>query len=1142
MDAGGSSTHLTFLFTDIEASSRAWEAQPAVMSLALARHDELLQTAVKSAGGSVFKHTGDGVCAAFPTAPAAVAAALAAQQALQVEDWPEPGPLRVRMALHSGAVEQRDADFFGPPLNRTARLLSTAHGGQVVLSLVTAELVRETLPDGADLLELGEHRLADLSRPERVFQLTHPALPVTFPALRSLSTRRHNLPVATSSFIGREQELAAVTDLVRSSRLVTLVGIGGVGKTRLALQVAAGLTESYPDGVFFVDFAPLADPAMVAAQVGRTIGMVEAKARREAEEMVDGLCDHLGGRAMLLLLDNCEHIVDAVARLAGSVLARCPDVAVLATSREPLGIGGEILWRVPSLTMPPEDGAITEASAGDAVTLFCERARAVDAGFTLDAGNVAAVARICRRVDGIPLAMELAAARIGVLSVEQVADRLDDCFRLLSVGPRTAAARQQTFRATMDWSYDLLPPAEQVLLQRLSVFAGSFDLEAVEGVTADERIVPAGEVLDLLSRLVDKSLVSVQGPGPSGRQPHYRLLETVRQYAAEKLAGSGAEEDLRRRHHDYYVGIAHNYIDARDPFSDAFWLVRFGLSYDNLRVALDWSLSNGDADGSVALALMLSVYWVLGGYFAEGRVRLEQALARIGARHSRARIRALNMLGFLVVQQGEIDRSVELHTEALTLAREAGAIHEAGVGAFYLGARVLHRGELERAEELLREAIDCFQSTAAGWLPSDTPTAAAETAYAGSFDNLVGVVALNDGVAWCEMMLGWVAIAAGDRSAAGRHFEAALEIGSPGAGNLRAHALGGAALLAAEAGDAERAEALAQEGVDAARDIGLQTILVMTLTRAAEVAILLGRWERAQAMLAEQFTVLRNTGGRAFLADGLEMAGMVQDARGQPRSAAQLLAAADHVRRQSNESADDRPVTPMLDACRRRLADVVHPEGPLPLAMRDPATFALRELEAPALADPTGPPKPVRHGPPTAGLLRRTGRQWLIGYGDVRFELPDAKGLGYLSRLLAEPDREIHVLDLVGAGSADPGDAGPLLDQQAKSAYRQRVRELQQEIDEAQAWNDPERAARAEVELEALTRELAAGVGLGGRDRKGATAAERARVSVRKAIAASVAQIRERNTDLGLLLSTTVRTGTYCRYTPDPRLPVVWEL
>ncbi|HKY76967.1 MAG TPA: hypothetical protein VJS45_12555, partial [Acidimicrobiia bacterium] len=838
-----------------------------------------------------------------------------------------------------------------------------------------------------------------------------------------------------------------------------------------------------------------------------------SQARREPDELLDGLCDHLRERAMLLLLDNCEHLVDAVARLAGAVLGRCPDVAVLATSREPLAVGGEILWRVPSLTMPPADTPIGDArSGGDAATLFLERARAVDANFAVTAENAAAVGRICRRLDGIPLAMELAAARIGVLGVDQIADRLDDCFRLLGAGPRTAAPRQQTFRATMDWSYDLLPVPEQVLLQRLSVFAGTFDLDAVEGVTPDGEIVAAEDVLDLLAHLVDKSLVSVQG---QGRQARYQLLETVRQYAAEKLAGTGAEDDARRRHHDYYVEVARKYA-LYDPFHDAFWLVRFGMSDDNLRVALDWSLAHDDHESCLLLALVLSVYWVLGGHFVEGRARLEQALALNADSRSRARMRAMNMLGFLVAQQGEMDRSLALHLEALELARGADEPGEAGVGAFYVGARVLHRGETERATELLEIAIEYFREVSASY-----------------------------GIAWCEMMLGWVAMAGGDRTAASRHFDASLELTSETvAGNLRAHSLGGAALLAAEAGDGERAVEQAEEGVAAARELGMQTILVMALTRAAEVGVLLRQWERAEATLTELFTVLRNTGGRGFLADALELAALVQETRGRPQSAVQLLAAAEHVRREANETADNRPVTPLLDACRRRLGDAIHSEEPIAPSRRDAATFALRELEAPGpVAESARPLKSTQSGAPTAGLLRRGGKHWLVGYGDVRFELVDAKGLGYLARLLAEPDREIHVLDLVGAGPVpDPGGAGPLLDERAKSAFRQRVRELQEEIDEAQAWNDPERAARAEAELEAVTHELAAGVGLGGRGRKGATAAERARVSVRKAIAASVAQIRERDSDLGLLLATTVRTGTYCRYTPDPRLPVIWEL
>ena len=1121
MGAVGATAHLTFLFTDIETSTRTWENRPAVMSLALARHDELLQWAVKEAGGTVFKHTGDGVCAAFPAASGAVAAALEAQRALQAEDWSGAEPLRVRMALHTGAVERRDADFFGPPLNRTARLLGTAHGGQVILSLVTAELVREDLPAGVDLVDLGEHRLADLSRPERVFQLGHPDLRTAFPPLRSLTTRRHNLPVATSSFIGREQELAAVSDLVRSSRLVTLIGVGGVGKTRLALQVGAGVLEGYPDGVFLVDLAPLADPELVAAQVGRAIGVVESQSRRDPEALVDGLCDYLGGRTMLLLLDNCEHLINAVARLGDAILARCPDVAVLATSREPLAIRGEILWRVPPLAMPSSEAETAGAvPGGDAVTLFCERARAVDAAFVLDSDNAAAVARICRRLDGIPLAMELAAARIGVLTADQVADRLDDCFRLLSAGPRTAAARQQTLRATMDWSYGLLSAAEQVLLQRLSVFAGGFDLEAVEGVTADGEVIAVEAVLDLLARLVDNSLVSVRG---HGREAHYRLLETVRQYAAEKLAESGAAEEGGRRHRDYYLDVAHAYLNG-DPFSDAFWLVRFplDLAYDNFRAALEWSLTHDDAEAVQHLVVTLGIYWVLGGYLVEGRARLEQAIALTGS-GGRARMRALNLLGFLVIQQGEMDLSMALHTEALALARRAGETGEEGMGVFFIGVRVLQQGEVDRAAQLFGEASECFRS-----------------------------VGSNPGIAWCEMMLGWVAVARGDQLAARRHFETAMELGGPAAGNLWAHALGGAALLAAEAGDGERAQVLAGEAVEAARRLGLQTILVMTLTRAAEVGVLLGRWDWAGTVLAELFTVLRNTGGRSFLADALEMAALLQEARGHPRSAAQLFIAGQRVREESNETPDRRPATPLLEACRDRLAATLDAEslrhdrspGAAPTS-RGAAGFALQELEAPPDQGTSGRRRglSVVTVAPMSGLLRRAGRQWLVGYGDARFEVPDAKGLGYLARLLAEPDREIHVLDLMGAGSsADRGHAGPVLDDQAKSAYRRRVRELEEEIEEAKGWNDAERAARAEIELEAVIHELAAGVGLGGRDRVVASAAERARVSVRKAITAAVSRLGERHPELGLLLSTTVRTGMYCRYTPDPRLPVTWDL
>ncbi len=1117
LPARSATAHVTFLFTDIESSTRAWEDHPGAMSISLARHDELVHRAVKDSGGTVFKHTGDGICAAFSTAPAALEAALAAQCALQAEDWHEAEALRVRMAIHTGVAEQRAGDFFGPPLNRAARLLSTAHGGQTLLSLVTAELVRDELPPGADLRDLGEHRLADLTRPERVFQLDHPALPAAFPALRSLAAHRHNLPVATSSFIGRDRELAAIGDLLAGSRLVTLIGVGGVGKTRLALQVAAGMLETYPDGVFLIDLAPLADAAMVAAQAARALGVVESKARTAPEAVVEGLCDYLERRTTLLVFDNCEHLIEAVAVLCDAILQRGPAVAVLCTSREALAIGGEIAWRVPPLALPPtEDDALHAVLGGDAMSLFSERARAADPEFAITPDNASAVTRICRRLDGIPLALELAAARIRVLSPDQVADRLDDRFRLLKVGSRTAAPRQQTLRATMDWSYDLLSEAERLLLQRLSVFAGSFDLDAVEAVTSDGTTIDRADVLDLLTRLVDKSLVGVRGQGLEAR---YRLLETVRQYGDEKLTETGARDEVRRSHRDYYLRMADTYLDG-DPFAEGRWLRRFDLSYDNLRAALEWSLAHDDADAGLHIVATLSNHWVLAGHFGEGRARLEQALALNPQTRSRVRVRVMNGLGFLLDQQGEFDRSLALHSEALTLAIEAGDEGEAGVGAFFVGARLLHQGDVERASQHLHDAHNRFRA-----------------------------VGSSDGMAWCEMMLGWVAVARSDHPQATRSFKSALERGRPSAGeNLMAHALGGLAQLAALAGDADRAQAYAKEGIAAARRLGLQTILVMSLVRATEVAVLIRRWASAHETLRELLAVLRNTGGRAFLADSLEITALVQEVCGRPISVARLLGASQGVREASHETSDVRTVSPDLERCHARLIDLLGPaefasewEWGRALSPAESVVFGLRELDR----DPSTVPGPPVPKPKTA-TLRRAGKQWVVGYRDVRFELPASKGLAYLARLLADPGREVHVLDLVaaaqGGGPVDRGDAGPILDSEAKAAYRRRVRELQEEIDEARSWNDPDRAARAEMELEALTRQLAAAVGLGGRDRPAAAPAERARVSVRKALAGAISRIAEHDADLGLLLSTTVKTGTYCCYTPDPRLPVVWVL
>ncbi|MDQ3825205.1 MAG: adenylate/guanylate cyclase domain-containing protein, partial [Actinomycetota bacterium] len=434
------------------ASTRRWEGDPDAMAVDLERHDELLRSCIESAGGEVFCHTGDGMAAAFTAASDAVVAAVAAQRALATTSWAASGPLRVRMAIHAGGAQRRERNYFGPVLNRVARLLATASGGQVVCSQAAVELIGTQLPVEVALLDLGEHRLADLSRPERVFQVTHPELPSQFPSLRSLAAHRHNLPVALTPFVGRTGELQELDKLLAGARLLTLTGVGAAGKTRLALQAVAAALPAYTDGVWMVELAPLRDGAQVPSAIAAALSF-ETSAFDSSQGLEERLLGHLATRQTLLFLDNCEHLLQAVGPLVHALVTRCPRVTVLVTSREPLGIPGEVVWSVPPLSLPPAGSALNELQNSDAVTFFCERARAARPTFELDSTKAATVARICRRLDGIPLALELAAARVKVLSPAELASRLNDRFHLLTGGQRIAVPHHQTLRATIDWSY-----------------------------------------------------------------------------------------------------------------------------------------------------------------------------------------------------------------------------------------------------------------------------------------------------------------------------------------------------------------------------------------------------------------------------------------------------------------------------------------------------------------------------------------------------------------------------------------------------------------------------------------------------------------------------------------------------------------
>jgi predicted ATPase/class 3 adenylate cyclase len=572
------------LFTDIEGSTRLWEQDPDAMRHALARHDAIVSGAIEAHGGRVVKTTGDGFLAVFESADAAAAAALASQVALWSEPWSEIGALRVRMGVHSGTAELRDGDYYGSSLNRAARIMSAAHGGQVVVSQITEQLIRDRLPPGVEVMDLGEHRLRDLSAPMRVFQLNLSGLPTEFPPLVSLNPADGNLPVQRSSFVGRTRELERLERLVKERRLLTLTGVGGVGKTRLALQAASEALSGFPGGAWLVELAPTGSPEAVPSLAGRALGAVPQAGRSE----MDVVCDHLGTTRVMLVLDNCEHVLDAAAELTEAVLDRCPGVVVLATSREPLDVDGEQVVPVRPLDHNT-----------DAVSLFADRARSADPEFELTEDSRASVEEICRRLDGVPLAIELAAARVDTMAVADIAGRLEDRFQLLSSGRRRSVDRHQTLRATLEWSHQLLDPSQQLLLRRLGVFAGGFPTDAIPAVCVTEN--DSFVVDDVLGSLVHKSLVQFDREPRPGR---YRLLETVRAFALERLADAGESVVIGRAHALWIASLVDH------PLED--WYVQDGVDYetlrrevDNWRDAMNFALNAPDPQLALRLAFHL---------------------------------------------------------------------------------------------------------------------------------------------------------------------------------------------------------------------------------------------------------------------------------------------------------------------------------------------------------------------------------------------------------------------------------------------------------------------------------------------------------------------------------------------------------
>src|SRR5579862_506194 len=580
---------VTFLFSDIEGSTKRWERDSAAMSQALQRHDALMRESIEAHGGYVFKVVGDAFFAAFATAPGALAAAVHAQQALAATDFSSVDGLRVRMALHSGDAEERGGDYFGPTVNRVARLLAIGHGRQVLVSASAADLLQDALPPQHELRDLGLHGLKDLSRAERVFQVCAPPLDESFPALRSLDALPNNLPVQLTSFVGREDEVLEIKGLLQRAALVTVVGPGGVGKTRCAIQAAAELLDGLSDGVWLVDLAPIADATLVTSTIAATLNVREVPNR----PLLETLIEYLAPRRLLLLLDNCEHLIDEARAATIEIVRRCPYVRIIATSREPFNAGGEQVLRLPSLAI------------ADSIALFEDRARATDQRFTLTGEDRDAVGAIAARLDGMPLAIELAAARVRVLAPAQIAQRLDERFRMLTGGDKSALPRRQTLRATIDWSYDLLDDRERALFRRLSIFAGGFSVEAAAEVCSVAGETDEWDVIDSLATLVDKSLVLAE---EHGDQRRYRLLQSIREYGLERLREANEEAALAQRHAGFYAAFVANLRPLVDALQDEQWRAHCRSELDNLRAALDWALMRR-YDPALAISLLAELEW-----------------------------------------------------------------------------------------------------------------------------------------------------------------------------------------------------------------------------------------------------------------------------------------------------------------------------------------------------------------------------------------------------------------------------------------------------------------------------------------------------------------------------------------------------
>jgi predicted ATPase/class 3 adenylate cyclase/predicted negative regulator of RcsB-dependent stress response len=833
-----SSGTVTLVFTDIEGSTRLIQALGARYADVLATHNRILRGAFEEHGGTELSSAGDGLYFSFQSARAALAATVAGQRALATEEWPPGAAVKVRIGLHTGEPISSEAGLVGVDVHRAARISQAGHGGQILVSNTTRDLVANELPAGVALVDLGQHALKDLAGPQRIYQVAADGLQTAFPPLRSLDSRPNNLPRQMTSFVGRADDLLSARQMIVSAPMVTVTGPGGVGKTRFAVQVCVETLDKFEEGVWMIELGALADPDLVPQSVAAALGISE----RSGLSVDDALVEHVSGRQMLLLLDNCEHLLDACANIAYRLLSKSPFLRIIATSREPLGIAGESQLQLAPLATP--DPATVrradEALASDAVRLFLDRALAVHPGFALTDRNASAVCQITQRLDGIPLAIELAAARVRALPVDQIAERLSDRFRLLTGGNRLAVSRHQTLRATIDWSYDLLSEQERTVLRRLSVFAGGMSLDAAEQICSASSIA-RDDVFELLARLVDKSLLALDESGSTSR---YRILEMVRQYAREQLLESNEAEEAFERHRDWYLELVErskpNFFRGVDPLDT---LAEFDREHDNLRAALEWSAAEPAGAGpGLRMAAGLWRYWEIRGFLVEGGRWLERTLSATDGEVSSLRANTLTGAGILASMQGDWRAAFAYHSESLNQHRQLGNANSVAYASNNLANVALELNDLERARELYEQALAIVRQ------------ARDERGAAIALINLGNVVSRQ-----------------GEHDEARRLFDESVTIFERFGDSWGvAFALDSAALAAKRAGDTERARSLHEQSMQLSRQIGDERGVARTLTHLADLAAEQDDLARAKALHRECLRIRQSLRDMPGIASAME--------------------------------------------------------------------------------------------------------------------------------------------------------------------------------------------------------------------------------------------------------------------------------